>query len=301
MQDREHIEDPALLKKDIEQIFTQINADIYEIGTTINRSKWGFFSVSEYLHFYKTVYDLRNEKFPQKKLIGSGVIDFEFHWSAHTLFNFCRCKYDGVSALLYVDRRGAPENTQLGHTLSDKIALLSSLVSLSPKTKKHIYITETNYPISNTAPYAPTSEKECVDEESYAAYMLRYYLLAFASAQVDMVSWHQLIAKGYGLVSYDFETKKLQKRKAFYVYKTMLHHLQNAQFLRMDIKRGHHRIMCVKNNKLLEIHWNTLIEKEIDFSQGYEIYDILGAKVASTTVTIGKNPYYIYDTKAEVV
>jgi len=300
MQDREHIEDLSLAKEAFERIFATTKANIYEIGTTINRTKWGFFSVDEYLRFYKVAYDLKKEKFPSHKLIGSGVIDFEFYYTAHTLFNFCRCKYDGIAALLYVDRRGAPENTQLGHNLSDKIALLSSLVSLSPKTKKEIYITETNYPLKNTAPYAPTSEKECVDEEEYARYMLRYYLLAFASQQVDMVSWHQLIAKGYGLVAYDFEEKVLKKRKAYNVYKTMLEHLNGAQFLRLDIKRLHYRIMCTKDDKLLEIHWS-LVPKEVDLRDGYEIYDIVGTKLASDLITIGENPLYIYDTKAVVV
>ena len=299
MQDREHIENPQLLRQNLMKIFREIPADIYEIGTTINRAKWGFFSVNEYLRFYKTAYDLRNEHFKDKKLIGSGVIDFEFYYTVHTLWNFCKCTYDGISALLYVDRRGAPENRQMGFNLSDKIALLSALVTLSPKTKKHIYITETNYPISNTAPYAPTSQKECVDETSYMNFMVRYYLLAFASAQVEMVSWHQLIAKGYGLVAYDFDEKKAIKREAFYAYKTMLQHLKGAQFLRLDIKRMHYRLMCISNNRLLEIHWS-LTPKEIDFHDGYEIYDIVGNKVNSGSLIIGESPYYIYDTKAVV-
>ncbi|NPA65257.1 MAG: glycosyl hydrolase [Epsilonproteobacteria bacterium] len=300
MQDREHIEDKELLRQDLRKIFESLHVDIYEVGTTINRTKWGFFSVNEYLEFYKVAYTLKKEHFPEIQLIGSGVIDFEFHFTAHTLFNFCRCRYDGIAALLYVDRRGAPENTQLGHSLQDKIALLSSLVAMSPKTKKRIYITETNYPIKDTAPYAPTSQKECVNEEDYTNFMVRYYLLAFASAQVDMVSWHQLIAKGYGLVSYDFEEKKLHKRKAYDAYKTILTHLQGAKFLRMDVKRLHYRIMCIKDNKLLEIHWS-LVEKEFDFSDGYDIYDIYGAKIASGVLHVNEAPYYIYDTKAEVV
>lgn len=297
MQDREHIEDLQLLKNDLKQIFIMIKADIFEIGTTINRAKWGFFSVDEYLRFYKVAYDLKKERFKDIRLIGSGVIDFEFHWTAHTLFNFCRCRYDGISALLYVDRRGAPENTQLGFNLSDKIALLSSLVTLSPKTDKHIYLTETNWPLSGTAPYAPTSEKECVDEKTYADYMVRYYLLAYASSQVDAVSWHQLIARGYGLV--DYHDNKLRKRSAYYAYKAMLHHLQAAEFLRMDIKRGYYRIMCVKEQKLLEIHWS-LVPVERTFGEGYEIFDIEGRKVKNATITIDESPHYIYDTKAVV-
>ncbi len=300
MQDREHIEDLELLQKELIQVFSLEHVNIFEIGTTINRAKWGFFSVNEYLQFYKVAYRLKKRRFKDIKLIGSGVIDFEFHWTAHTLFNFCALKYDGISALLYVDRRGAPENTQLGFNLSDKIALLSSLVSISPKTKKRIYITETNWPLTGTVPYAPTSEKECVDEITYTNYMVRYYLLAFASAQLELVSWHQLIAKGYGLVEYDFDEKKLKKRPAYKAYKAMLTHLQNAEFLRLDIKRGYYRLICMQNKKLLEVHWSLHIQKELDISKHYEVYDIFGTKVASAAVTIGQSPYYIYDKKAVV-
>ena len=300
MQDREHIEDLELLEKDLDTIFSTLDADIYEIGTTINRAKWGFFSVREYLRFFKVAYDLKKEKYPHIILIGSGVIDFEFHWTAHTLFNLCRCRYDGVAALLYVDRRGAPENTQMGFNLSDKIALLNALVFLSPKTEKHIYITETNWPITGTAPYAPTSETECVDETTYTNYMVRYHLLGFASAQLEFIAWHQLIAKGYGLVAYDFDERKLKKRKAFTAYQAMIRHLDGASFLRMDVKRGYYRIMCIQDAKLLEIHWSLWLKKEIDLSDGYEAYDIFGTKVASTHITVGESPYYIYDTKAVI-
>ena len=226
LQDREHIEDLALLKKDLHKIFSELRESvaIFEIGSTINRAKWGFFSAGEYLKFYQVASDLKNSEFQDITLIGSGVIDFEFYYTIHTLFNFCKCKYDGIASLLYVDRRGAPENTQLGFTLADKIALLSTMVWLSPKTKQNLYITETNWPISGTAPFAPTSEHECVSQEVYSDFMLRYYLLAFASQQVNSVSWHQLIAPGYGLID---NRKKIKKRDAFYVFKYMVQTLKD--------------------------------------------------------------------------
>ena len=46
---------------------------------------------------------------------------------------------------------------------------------MSPKTLSDIYITEVNWLISNTAPYAPTSEKECVSFDDYTKYMLDYF------------------------------------------------------------------------------------------------------------------------------
>lgn len=293
LQDREHIEDLALLQMDLETVFSTLGeeVDIFEIGSTINRAKWGFFSVDEYSRFYKVAYDLKISKFPQLKLIGSGVIDFEYHFTAHTLFNFFNYRYDGVSSLLYVDRRGAPENMQMGFSLLDKIALLAAMVWLSPKSAHELHITETNWPISGTAPYAPTSEYECVSEELYADYMLRYYLLAFASRQVDSLSWHQLIAAGYGLVD---SREGLRKREAYDIYKYMVHTLKNAEFLRLDIKRGYFILQCLlKNDELLQIHWS-LQPKTIKNEDIFRTFSSSGKKIESKFLEIGLSPLYIY-------
>lgn len=292
LQDREHVEDLELLEKNMRTVFTELSeyVDIFEIGSTINRAKWGFFSVNEYNNFYQRVYDLREKEFTDVKLIGSGVIDFEYHFTAHTLFNLFKYKYDGISSLLYVDRRGAPENVQFAFTLSDKIAWLSTLVWLSPKTNNDLHITETNWPITGTAPYAPTSEYECIDEELYADYMLRYYLLAFASQQVNSVSWHQLIAPGYGLVD---NREGIKTRSAFETYKYMLKTLKNSQFLRLDIKRDYYILQFLVNDRLLQIHWSlkdTTLRNE-DF---FEVYTKNGDPVEDKTLQIGSSPMYIY-------
>lgn len=293
LQDRENIENLELFKTNLRRIFTELQGlvHIYEIGSTINRAKWGFFSVDEYGRFFQTAFELRNTEFSHAKLIGSGVIDFEYHFSAHTLFNLFKYRYDGVSSLLYVDRRGAPENIQMGFNLSDKIALLSTMVWLSPKSRHRLYITETNWPISNTAPYAPTSEHECVSEEQYANYMLRYYLLAFASQQVNVCSWHQLIAPGYGLVD---SREGLRKREAFETYGYMIQTLKDAQFLRMDIKRGYHIFQALlANDTLLQIHWSlkpTTIRNESD----YEVFDKNANPIQAKELHIGDSPLYIY-------
>lgn len=292
IQDREHVEDLKLLETDLHTIFAKLGkyVDIFEIGSTINRTKWGFFGVDEYNRFYQVAYDLKISKFPDIKLIGSGVIDFEYHFTAHTLFNFFKYRYDGISSLLYVDRRGAPENMQMGFTLQDKISLLSTMIWLSPKSKHKLHITETNWPISNTAPYAPTSEHECVSEKLYADFMLRYHLLALASQQVDTLSWHQLIASGYGLVD---ARDGLRKREAFEVYKYMLKSLKDAQFLRLDIKRGYYILQFLINNQLLQIHWSlkpTTLKNENYFI----VYSSYGKKIEDKTLNIGSSPLYIF-------
>jgi len=292
LQDRENVEDLELFKNNLNTIFESLTpyVDIFEIGSTINRAKWGFFSVDEYNKFYKVAYDLKINKFPNIKLIGSAVIDFEYHYTAHTLFNTFDYKYDGISALLYVDRRGAPENMQMGFNLSDKIALLSTMTWLSRKVDQELHLTETNWPISNTAPYAPTSERECVDVESYADFLLRYYLLAFASQQINSVSWHQLIAPGYGLID---NRNGIKKYPAYQTYKFMLKNLKNAQFLRLDIKRDYYILQCLINDILLQIHWSlkpTTLKNE-DF---FTVYSRDGDLMEEKELHIGSSPIYIF-------
>ncbi|MGZ5208892.1 MAG: glycosyl hydrolase [Sulfuricurvum sp.] len=254
LQDREHITSPTLTKDHMTQIFDALEdvCECYIIGSTINRAKWGFFSVNEYLDFYAVAYTLKKEKFPHLKLIGSNVIDFELHFTAHTLFHLQKIYFDAVGTLLYVDRRGAPENTQMGFDLMGKINLIDALIRLSPKTSNELIITETNWPIKDTAPYAPTSEHECVSEEDYAAFMVRYYLEAFASQKVSCVYWHQLIAPGYGLID---NREGIRKRSAFEAYKIMLSHLSDAKVIRYTQTTNKYLLICSTPRGDLHISW----------------------------------------------
>ncbi|MFY9082452.1 hypothetical protein OU980_10395, partial [Aliarcobacter butzleri] len=127
MQDRENIENHKLLKENLELIFIKFGSFVseFQIATTINRAKWGFFSVKEYLNFYKIAQNLKNEKFPNIKLLGPSVIDFEYYYNVRAMFNFEDIKYDIVSSLLYVDRRGSAKNKQyLFFDFKNKIDLL---------------------------------------------------------------------------------------------------------------------------------------------------------------------------------
>ncbi len=252
MQDRRHVENRELLKQSITNIFETLHVKEYQIGNAINRKKWAFFTMDEYLSFYKTVQDIRDEKFNDIKLIGSSVIDFEYHFSVRTLFNFYKIHYDTFSTLLYVDRRGSPENSQMGLDLIKKIKLLFAMVSLSPKSSNKIIVTETNWPISNTAPYAPTSEKECVSLEDYALYMVQYYLLALSTGMIEKVYWHQLIAPGYGLID---NRDGIEKYPAFEAYKTMVDLLKDSKLISFDFSKEV-RYMKFENDKVIEVFWS---------------------------------------------
>jgi len=255
LQDREHITSPLMTRDHLIQIFDALEGicSTYVIGSTINRAKWGFVSVNEYLDFFAVAYTLKQTRYPHLTLIGSQVIDFEFHFTAHTLFHRQVIRYDAVGSLLYVDRRGAPENTQMGFNLLGKINLLYALISLSPKTANKLIITETNWPLQKTAPYAPTSEHECVSEEAYCAYMVRYHLLAFASQKVSCVYWHQLVAIGYGLVD---NREGIRKRSAFEAYRSMVEHLHDATFKTYRLHQEEHRLICITPRGELTITWH---------------------------------------------
>ena len=118
-------------------------------------------------------------------------------------------------------------------------------------------------------------------------------MLCFASQQVDSLSWHQLIAPGYGLID---NRKDIIKRSAFNTYKFMIKNLKNAQFLRLDIKRSYYILQCLIDERLLQIHWslkNTTLKNE-DF---FEVYSRDGKIIESEILNIGSSPIYIYITK----
>ena len=224
LQDREHIEDAKLFGAALTKIFSALGhfSLEFQIGNAINRIKWGFFSVSEYLNFFRTAQSIRDELFPNIELLGPSVIDFEYFYTVRALFGRQDICFDRLSCLLYVDRAGSPYARQLGvFDLAAKIKFLASIQSMSTKVKnKGIYITEVNWPIAGTAPYAPTSDKECVSIEKYSEHMRDYFKIAQESGFVSRVYWHQLIAPGYGLI--DDRGGEIKKTGAFYIFKELV-------------------------------------------------------------------------------
>lgn len=298
MQDREHIEDETLRRRSLERCFTTLSpyGSRFQVATTINRVKWGFFSVDEYLRFFKTAQQLKAEAFPQLQLIGPSVIDFEYHYTAHALFNCSGIRFDAVSSLLYVDRRGAPENLQSGCDLPCKINLLSALTMLSPRARAPLYITEANWPLSGTAPYAPTSEKECVDEDTYASYMVRYYLLALASQQIETVFWHQLVAPGYGLVDH---RDGFRKRPAFFALATLTKLLENSRYIALQQHRERFEMFLQKPDGTVRIFWANGTSYSRQFTRETEFIDRDGNPFRTDRLTVTDAPVYLFEKEPE--
>jgi hypothetical protein len=289
LQDRENIEDNRLFKNNIETIFqkfSEVGVTEFQIGNAINRSKWGFFSINEYLRFYQVAYKVRNKLFPDLKLVGSGVIDFEYYNTIHTLYNFYNIKYDAISSLLYVDRRGEPEGKQtIIFNLQKKIELLWSILSLSPKSQKKIYITETNYPIKNSEPYTPTSQYETVSPEGYRIYMVRYFLIAIATGLVERVYWHQLISAGYGLI----DNRDGERYPAFNSFKNMLRCLSQERYISHKFEANLHYVEFQN----IEVYWCIEEKVELQFQSSKEYIDIDGTRLLKSNVEVGKEPIYL--------
>jgi len=221
LQYRTFLEDPPTQRKAIHQVLSALKdrVEYIQIGNAYNRRKWGFDNFSHYQAFFQEVRSVAKEVAPNVKLLGGSVIDFEIVHLLESLFHFRSSTYDGYAAQLYVDRRGAPENTQLGFNFLGKINFISLLHKLSWKSKGNLWITEFNWPLEKTSPFAPCKEG-LVDELSQANFLARSYLIAIASGRVRTCYWHQLIAPGYGLV--DNRKKNVICMPSYYAFATLI-------------------------------------------------------------------------------
>jgi hypothetical protein len=187
----------------------------FQIGQAINRSKWGVWNLGEYRRLAE-IADEELRRHPGVELLGPAVIDFEYYQTASVL-NLPRVRFhfDAVSALLYVDRRGAPENTQAGLDTVGKVVWLKAIADTAWRAAGRVWITEVNWPLRE-GPHSPAGRAVSVDEESQADYLARYMILVLSTGLVERVFWWQLIAKGYGLVDVDAATGALRRRPAFW-------------------------------------------------------------------------------------
>ncbi|HEV8632603.1 MAG TPA: lipopolysaccharide kinase InaA family protein [Thermoanaerobaculia bacterium] len=192
-------------------------AEAFQIGQGINRSKWGVWTLGEYQRLLATAAEaLAPCGVP---LVGPGVIDFEPHATAAAVnWPGLGVRLDALASLLYVDRRGAPEGTQLGFDALRKAALLRAIAETARWCAPRSWITEVNWPLRE-GPHAPAGRDVAVDEARAADYLARYYLPLLASGVAERIYWWQLVARGYGLCV--AEADGLRRRPAFHALATM--------------------------------------------------------------------------------
>ena len=224
MQDRAHTINPKrwlqTLGRIVEVFWSRVQE--FQIGQGSNRAKWSFFSMGEYMAFAEQASALR-QHYQGIKLVGPGVLDFELIPNMRGLVHQFDIKWDVVASAMYVDRRGSPRNKQMGHfDLSAKIQALAAVMSCASKSKRRLWITESNWPLQGQGEYSPTSERECVSEADYDSFMHMYLIDAWKTQLVERVYWWQLVSKGYGLIDVE-DSGALKHRPAYHSFKRLLH------------------------------------------------------------------------------
>ena len=188
----------------------------FQVGQAINRSKWGVWSYGEYVDMARSACEILR-RYPGVEVSGPAVIDFEFHYLAGVLNREAPgVFFDVVSSLLYVDRRGAPENEQLGYDTTGKAILLRALADTAKNSAGRAWITEVNWPLWE-GPHSPAGKSVSVGEEDQADYLVRYYLAVLGTGLIERVYWWRLFAKGFGLV----DPGDGRRRPAFHAFRVM--------------------------------------------------------------------------------
>ncbi len=232
-QNRDLVRDPARWRRALEEIaprFTPYGRH-FQVGQAINRSKWGIWNVREYVELARAaeeVFRRSSGEGPGAELLGPAVIDFEYHVTAAVLnLRDPGFRFDAVSALLYVDRRGAPENRQAGLDTEDKALLLRAIAETARNSSSRCWITEVNWPLRE-GPHSPAGRDVSVDEETQADYLVRYYLLTLGTGAIERVFWWQVVARGYGLVD-PADPAHPRRRPSFQALKTLIRELDGTR------------------------------------------------------------------------
>jgi hypothetical protein len=200
----------------------------FQIGQAINRSRWGIWTQGEYVDLYLEAAEILRRK-DGIEVLGPSVIDFEFQAILALVNNRTPgLHFDIVSSLLYVDRRGAPENRQMGLDTVDKVTLLRAIADVGRNCSDRCWITEVNWPLWE-GPHSPAGKTVSVGEEEQADYLVRYYLLALGTGLVERVYWWRLIARGYGLISPESDGS-LRGRPAWDALRTLIDQVEGATF-----------------------------------------------------------------------
>jgi hypothetical protein len=262
----------------------------FEIGHAWNRSKWGVWDYREYLRLAEPSVSLAQKH--EVKILGPAVIDFEFHLYPIVLKTLA---FDKVSSLLYVDRMGAPENTQFGWNTQKKVALLRAIVDACLEEKRDLWITEMNWPIAGTGKYSPAVGPMNVTEEEQANFLVRYFVLCLSSGFVSRVYWWQLVAPGYGLI--DNRPEKWRKRPSYFALKFMAERLEGSVFLEKMMHPEAFIFFFRKQEKVFAVSWTEGSSVAHTFNQQVSKVETRAGKEVpfqDNRVQLGPSPQYIY-------
>lgn len=212
-QDRALVRDPGRWRAAVEELAERFlpYGRTFVVGQAPNRSKWGVWQPREYRTLARVAADVLRAH-GDVRLLGPGVIDFEPLATLGLLHYPGMPTFDALASLLYVDRRGAPEETQMGYDAAGKAALLAAAADGATAGGRS-WVTEFNWPLRE-GPHAPAGKMVAVDEETQADYLVRCYLAFLAAGDTERAYWWQMVARGYGLVCPE-EGGRLRRRASW--------------------------------------------------------------------------------------
>lgn len=231
-QNRELVRDPARWRAAVEELAERFSpfGGTFVVGQAPNRSKWGVWHPGELRDLASAAAEILRRR--GAEVLGPGVIDFEPHATVGLVNYPGMPRFDALASLLYVDRRGAPEERQMGFDALDKSTLLQAVADTAEHCAGRSWITEVNWPLRE-GPHAPAGRLVAVDEATQADYLVRYLVPVLASGHTERAYWWQLVARGYGLLCPEEGDggPALRRRPAFHALRTLLTELAGSESL----------------------------------------------------------------------
>ncbi|MBN2408112.1 MAG: hypothetical protein JXE07_00120 [Candidatus Aminicenantes bacterium] len=292
LQRRDDVLEPASWEGFLTDAFSALSplCSHFEIGHAWNRTKWGVWDHREYISLARAAVPLAARH--GARLVGPAVIDFEFHLYPPVLR---AVSFDKISSLLYVDRSGAPENAQFGWTTAKKVALWKAVVDASLGRPGECWITEMNWPLEGAGEHSPAPGKPCVDEESQANYLVRYFIICLAGGLIKRIFWWQLVAPGYGLI--DSRDRTWRKRPSYYALGQMAGLLEGSRFEGTASTAGAEIFLFRKGGREFAVCWTKRGAVEHEFARApILIVDRDGRekRPGSAKVRIEEKPQYVF-------
>lgn len=295
-QDRSLVRDNDLWRRRVEEAAALLSGygRRFLIGQAPNRSKWGVWRPYEYWRLLATGAEAVRARNSDASVLAPAAIDFEPHATAGLVHSGQpEHRFDILASQLYVDRRGAPENRQLGFDLAGKLAVLSAIARRAPDCASgRSWVTEFNWPLKE-GPHAPAGRDVAVDEDAQANYLVRYCLEALGTGLAERVYWWQLAAAGYGLL--DPREEDLRRRPAYHALRQLQRQLTGLDLERMQLPPGIRGYRAFRPGQEVRILW--ALDRR---GHGYRLpggvrraLDRDGSELGAVPSTLGAAPVYL--------
>lgn len=297
VQDRDSVRDPARWERFCDRVLCGLDGVPLvwcEYLHAVNRSKWGFWNFGELRRLLALLPTLRS-RHPAVPFLAPSVIDFEWDFLAAALRLLppglataapgAPKPLAGLSAELYVDRRGAPENYQGRFDAVGKLALFRALIGQCPAMDDRVVVTEFNWPVAGTGEWSPVGSPfvspgprgpgdPSVDENTAAAFAVRYMLLGVCSGNASAMCFWSLAAHGFGLVDTGAAGgESWRERPAFAALRFLFRALRDADFAEAPLRgNGADRVWLLRfiqrSGRRVAVAWTTGAEPVVQPSPG---------------------------------